>query len=210
MPPPQAGLASTRGPRAPTKLVHFFKFLTSGDRTPAKTKSLGGVPPKLGRPCVAARLQCFRGRSPARTWRPTRAAPNSAPSPAGPGPDHPLRSIRCSQCRGASRPITLHTRQLLDSTAIYPFMSAVLSPPGCLRIRLRIPPSSSLSESFKFKLRNIGACRSSGPRVEHAPLRADLECQCTGLHAASPARRSAGETPSDRSLRLPGERKTPL
>ena len=30
-----------------------------------------------------------------------------------------------------------------------------LPPPGCLRIRLRIPPSLSL--------RNIGACRSSGP-----------------------------------------------
>ncbi len=72
-----------------------------------------------------------------------------------PVPLHTLRSIRCSQCRGASRPITLHTRQLLDSTAIYPFMSAVLSPPGCLRIRLRIPPSSSLS--FKF------SCGISGP-----------------------------------------------
>ncbi len=41
--------------------------------------------------------------------------------------------------------------------------------------------------------------------VEHAPLRTNLECRCTGLHAASPARRSAGETPSDRSL--PGERR---
>ena len=34
-----------------------------------------------------------------------------------------------------------------------------------------------------------------------APLRADLECQCIGLHAASPVRRSARETPSYRSLR---------
>jgi hypothetical protein len=32
-----------------------------------------------------------------------------------------------------------------------------LSPPGCFRIRLRIPPSLSW--------RNIGACRSAGPRI---------------------------------------------
>ncbi len=43
------------------------------------------------------------------------------------------------------------------------------------------------------------------PPAEQAPRRADLECRCIGSHAASPAPRSAGETPSDRSLR--GERR---
>ncbi len=43
-----------------------------------------------------------------------------------------------------------------------------LPPPGCLRIRLRIPPS--------LTGRNIGACRSPVRPAEHAPPRADLEC----------------------------------
>jgi hypothetical protein len=37
--------------------------------------------------------------------------------------------------------------------------------------------------------------------ADHAPRGADLEYRCIGLHAASPVRRSAGETPSDPSLR---------
>ena len=41
--------------------------------------------------------------------------------------------------------------------------------------------------------------------AEHAHCRADLQCLCIVLHAASPARRSAGESPSGRSLR--GERR---
>ncbi len=41
--------------------------------------------------------------------------------------------------------------------------------------------------------------------AEHARRGADLECRCIDSHAASQARRSAGETPSDRSLR--GERR---
>jgi hypothetical protein len=39
------------------------------------------------------------------------------------------------------------------------------------------------------------------PPAQHLLRRADLECRCIGSHAASPARRSACETPSDRSLR---------
>jgi hypothetical protein len=41
--------------------------------------------------------------------------------------------------------------------------------------------------------------------AEHLPRRADLECRCIDPHAASQARQSAGESPSDRSLR--GERR---
>ena len=37
--------------------------------------------------------------------------------------------------------------------------------------------------------------------ADHAPRRADLECRCIVPHADSQARRSAGETLSDRSLR---------
>jgi hypothetical protein len=68
-----------------------------------------------------------------------------------------------------------------------------LSPPGCLRIRLRIPPSLSR--------RNFGACRSPGPRNTRLVARISNSCRCIGAHAASPARRSACEIPSDRSLR---------
>jgi hypothetical protein len=41
--------------------------------------------------------------------------------------------------------------------------------------------------------------------AKQARSRADLACRCIGSHAASQARQSAGETPSDRSLR--GERR---
>jgi len=58
-----------------------------------------------------------------------------------------------------------------------------LSPSGCPQIRLRIPPS--------LPWRN-----NSGPAG-----RADLECRCMISHAASRSRRSARETPSDRSMR---------
>ena len=43
--------------------------------------------------------------------------------------------------------------------------------------------------------------RERHPAAQHLLRRADLECRCIGSHAASQARRSAGETPSDRSLR---------
>ena len=71
-----------------------------------------------------------------------------------------------------------------------------LSPPGCLRIRLRIPPSLALFEEY----RGLPITR----HAEHA--RRDLECRrCIMSHAARQSRRSAGETPSDRSLQ--GERR---
>jgi hypothetical protein len=63
-----------------------------------------------------------------------------------------------------------------------------LSPSGCLRTRLRIPPSLSW--------RNIGACRAPGPRNSLS-----RGSRCIVSLAASPSRRSACETPSDRSLR---------
>jgi len=75
----------------------------------------------------ASPLGSLYGRSPARTWRPTRADRCARLRPTVLLPDHPLRSIRRSQGRGASRPIALHTCQLLDSTIIYPCMSAVRS-----------------------------------------------------------------------------------
>ena len=67
-----------------------------------------------------------------------------------------------------------------------------LSPPGCLRIRLRIPPVLALFEEYRGLL----------PITRHAEhARRDLECRrCITSHAASQSHRSAGETPSDRSL----------
>jgi hypothetical protein len=72
-----------------------------------------------------------------------------------------------------------------------------LSPPGCLRIRLRIPPVLALFEEY----------RGLPPITRHAEhARRDLECRrCITSRAASQSHRSAGETPSDRSLQ--GERR---
>ena len=62
----------------------------------------------------------------------------------------------------------------------------------------RLPPNSPPNPTFALlaEYRGLPVIRPA----EHAPLRADLEYRCIGLHAASPARRSARETPSDRSL----------
>ena len=96
----------------------------------------------------------FRGRSPAGTCRHIHADRRARLRQTVLVPVHPLRSTRRSQGRGVSRPIALHAFQLLGPTVPYPDTSAVRSP-GCLRIRLRIPPSLSW--------RNIGACRSPRP-----------------------------------------------
>ncbi len=71
-------------------------------------------------------------------------------------PVHPLCSIRRSQGRGASHPIALPACKLLEPTVPYPYISDVLSPPGGLQTRLRVPPS--------FSWRDIGACWSPGPQ----------------------------------------------
>ena len=139
----------------------------------------------------------FRGRSPAGTCRTTYADRCARLRQTMLLPVHPLRSIRRFQGRGVGRQIALHMCQLLDSTDQCPNTSAV---------RSRRPALSGFaSESHLRSLDGI-----SGPATrpaQHAPLRADLEFRCIVAHTASPARRSAGETPSDRSLR--GESRRP-
>ncbi len=146
-----------------------------------------------------------RDRSPAGTCRHTRADRRARlRRTVLPPPLHPLRSIRRSQGGGPGlgRPIALHTCQLLRPTVPWPDTSAVRS--------RRTAASAFASESH---LRSPGGISGPGlpavhtavPPAEHAPRRADLEWRCIGSHAASQARRSARETPSDRSLR--GERR---
>ena len=67
----------------------------------------------------------------------------------------------------------------------------------------RLPPHSPPNPAFALlaEYRGLPVTRPA----QLAPLRADLQCRCIGLHAASPVRRSARESPSDRSLR--GERR---
>ena len=63
----------------------------------------------------------------------------------------------------------------------------------------RLPPNSPPNPTFALRAeyRGLPITRPA----EHARSRADLEGRCICLHAASQARQSAGETPSDRSLR---------
>ena len=63
----------------------------------------------------------------------------------------------------------------------------------------RLPPNSPPNPTFALLAEYRGL--PVGRPAEHAHCRADLECRCIGSHAASQARQSAGETPSDRSLR---------
>ena len=67
----------------------------------------------------------------------------------------------------------------------------------------RLPPHSPPNPTFALlaEYRGLPVIRPA----QYLPRRADLECRCMLSHAASQARRSAGETPSDRSL--PGERR---
>jgi len=63
----------------------------------------------------------------------------------------------------------------------------------------RLPPHSPPNPTFALLAEYRGLPVSRPAQL--APLRADLQCQCIGLHAASPVRRSARETRSERSLR---------
>ena len=63
----------------------------------------------------------------------------------------------------------------------------------------RLFPHSPPNPTFALLAENRGLPVTRP--AEHAPRRADLECRCIGSHAASQSRRSARETPSDRSLR---------
>ena len=70
---------------------------------------------------------CFRGRSPARTCRKIYADRRTRLRQTMLLPLHPLPSIRRSQGRGVSRPIALHTCQLLGPTVPYPDINSVRS-----------------------------------------------------------------------------------
>ncbi len=95
-----------------------------------------------------------------------------------------------------SHPIALPACQLLGPTFPYHYISAVCSrrPAAC----------GFASESHLRSRGEISGLPVARP-AEHAPGRANLECRCRVLHAASQYRRSTCKTPSDRSLR--GERR---
>ncbi len=69
-------------------------------------------------------LGCFRDRPPAGTRRNIYADRRTRLRQTVLVPVHPLRSTRRSQGRGGSRPIALHTCQLLKPTVPYPDNSA--------------------------------------------------------------------------------------
>jgi hypothetical protein len=105
---------------------------------------------------------------------------------------HPFCSIRRFRRCGVGRSIALHACQLLKPTVPYPCMSAVTS--------RRPAVSAFASESHLRSPAEYRGLPVSRP-ADHAPRRADLECRFIVSHADSQARRSAGETLSDRSLR---------
>ncbi len=118
----------------------------------------------------ASPLGCFRGRSPARTWLHTQVDRCARLRPTVLLPDHLLRSIRRSQGRGASRPIALHTCQLLDSTIIYPCMSAV---------RSRRPAASAFASESRVR----SPCGISGPAGHPArPILASSRRSRVSMH----------------------------
>ncbi len=141
-----------------------------------------------------APLGSFRGRSPAGTCRHTRADCRARLRRKVLLPVHPLRSIRRSQGRGVGHQIALHTCQIR-------LCRTQTTAPSALAARLfpHSPPNPTFALLAEY--RGLPVTRPA----EHAPLRADLECRCIVAHAASQARRSADETPSDGSLR--GERR---
>ena len=75
--------------------------------------------------------------------------------------------------------------------------------PAPSALAARLPPHSPPNPTFALlaEYRGLPVSRPA----QQLPRRADLECRCIGSHAASQARRSAGESPSGRSLR--GERR---
>ncbi len=109
-------------------------------------------------------------------------------------PAHPLCSIRRSQDHGVSRPIASPAWQPLGLAIHAPFSSALAA-----RLPPHLPPNPTFA--LRAEYRGLPITRPA----EHAPHRANLEYGCIALHAASHSRRSASETPSDRSLR--GERR---
>jgi len=118
----------------------------------------------------ASPLGCFVGRSPARTWRSTQVDRCARLRPTVLLPDHLLRSIHRSQGRGASRPIALHTCQLLDSTIIYPCMSAV---------RSHRPAASAFASESHLR----SPCEISGPAGHPArPILASSRGSRVSMH----------------------------
>ena len=167
---------------------------TSAERTPAKTKTLHGVSVKTG---------AVRRRS----------AASAAGLPQGPGVLLMLIVARgCAQqcsCR-----ITPFTASAVPKAVLWAIKSHSVrascsdrrfhvQPPAPSALAARLLPHSPPNPTFALlaEYRGLPVIRLA----EHAPLRAEFKLRCIGLHAASPARRSAGETPSDRSL--PGERR---
>ncbi len=141
-----------------------------------------------------APLGCLHGWSPAGSCLPTHAECRARLRQTVLPPVHPLRSIRRSQGRGVSPQIALHMWQLFGPGRR---SHAQTTAPSALAARLtpHSPPNPTFALLAEY--RGLPVTRPA----EHAPRRADLEYRCIGAHAASPARRSACEIPSDRSLR---------
>ena len=88
---------------------------------------LGGVATPCMNPAPPTPPARFRGGPPAGTCCHIYAATVARFGRAILGPVHPLCSIRRFQARGASRPIALHTCQMLRPTVPCPYMSAVVA-----------------------------------------------------------------------------------
>ena len=180
----------------PAKWAHACPHLRRLTQLPRKRKpewtcvpGSYDFPMEEGPPTPLAR---FRGRSPAGTCFHRYAATVARFGRAILGLVHPFCTIRRSHRCGVSRPIALHTCQMLKPTVPYPCMSAV---------RSRRPAVSAFASESHLRSPGGISGPAGHPDGETGRSRADLECRCIGSHAASQARRSAGETPSDRSVR---------
>jgi hypothetical protein len=137
-------------------------------------------------------LGCFRGRSPAGTCRNTRADCRARLRQTVLLPLHPLRSIR----RPKAVVWAIKSRSIRASCSARRFHAQTPAPSA---LAARLFPYSPPNPTFALlpEYRGLPVTRPA----QHLPRRADLECRCIGSHAASQARRSAGETPSERSVR---------
>jgi hypothetical protein len=195
----QVPLADPSAARAAT----FIVLLKASVRNFAKSREKPSTPPLKRSPACPTLpcqefpmgvgpqtpLGCFRGWSPAGTCRNIYADRRARLRQTVLVPAHPLRSTKavvgvaqlCS-VRASCSDRRFHTQTTAPSD-----------------LAARLPPHSPPNPTFALLAEYRGLPVSRPAQL--APLRADLQCRCIGSHAASPVRRSARETPSDRLLR---------
>ena len=169
---------------------HRVSVLSRGLKSPAPRSKEArpdhmGVVAWSGKPNLAD----LRGRSPAGTCRPTHADRCARLRQLILLPVLPFCSIRRSQRPCCEPPNRACVKAAPTDGSIPKRQCRPLSPPGC-----RLPPNSPPNPTFDLlaEYRGLPVTRST----QHLLRRADLKFRCIGSHAASPARRSAGETPS--------------